>query len=67
LGPRAPARGKKGRFSGVGQTDETGIGDQLQAEPNPGFAAGPTGIGAPRRTIGRALVMRIAEPAVAAL
>ena len=65
--PRMADRGEEGRFAGVGQPDKTGVGDQLQAQPDPSLAARPAGIGAARRAIGRALVMRIAEPAVAAL
>ena len=67
LRPGMRDRGEKGRLAGVGQADETGIGDQLQAQPDPGLAARPAGIGAARRAIGRALVMRVAETAVAAL
>src|SRR6516162_6438094 len=67
LGPGVRDRGKEGRLAGIRQADETDIGDQLQAQPDPGLMAGPAGIGAPRRAIGRALVMRVAETAIAAL
>src|ERR1700730_18868285 len=59
-------RHEQGRFAGIGQPDETGVGDQLQAQPDPSLVARPAGIGAARRAIGRALEMRIAETAVAA-
>src|SRR5690242_19597799 len=47
-------RGEESRFAGVWQANETGIGDKLQAQPNPSLAPRPTGIGSARRAIGRA-------------
>src|ERR1700756_4663355 len=35
LRPSGGDDGEKGGFTGVGQTDQTGIGDQLQAQPDP--------------------------------
>src|SRR6516165_7583271 len=66
LGPGVRDRGEEGRLAGVRQADETDIGDQLQAQPDPGFLARPAGIGAARRAIGRALVMHVTETAIAA-
>src|SRR5689334_166051 len=54
------------RFPGIRQPDQTGIGDQLEAQPHPEFASGPTRTGAARRLIRRALVMRVAETAITA-
>ena len=59
-------RGEEGRFAGVGQTDEAGVGDELQPQPDRALLARLAGIGAARRLIGRRLEMRIAETAIAA-
>ena len=66
LGPGARDGGEEGRLAGIGQPHQPGIGDQLQAQPDPALLAGPAGVGAARRAVGRALVMRIAEAAIAA-
>src|SRR5271166_2747401 len=66
LGSGVRDRGEEGRLAGIGQADKPDIGDQLQAQPDPCLMAGPAGIGAPRRAVGRALVMRVAETAIAA-
>ena len=58
--------GEERRLAGIGQSDETGIGDQLQAQPDPALFAGLTGIGVARRAVGGRLEMRVAEAAVAA-
>src|SRR6185436_6352171 len=55
------------RLAGVWQTDEPRIGDQLQPQPDPTFLARPAGSRVARRLVGRALEMRVAEAAVAAL
>src|SRR6476659_5698961 len=60
-------RGKECRLAGVRQSDEAGVGDELEAEPDPALLARLSGIGVPRRTVGRRLEMRVAETAVAAL
>src|SRR5262249_16621717 len=52
--------------SGVGEAHEACVGDQLEAQPDPALLAGPAGIGAARRAVGRTLVVRVAEAAVAA-
>ena len=67
LGPRARDRGEEGRFARVRQADEPGIRDQLEAQPDPALLARPARIGAARRLIGRALVVRVAEAALAPL
>src|SRR6516162_2422287 len=67
LGPSARDGREEGRLAGVGQADETDIGNQLQAQPHPGLSPAPAGIGAARRTIGRTLVMHVAETAVTTL
>src|SRR6516164_6572609 len=67
LRPGVRDRSEERRFAGVGQANQANIGDQLQAQPNPGLTAGPAGIGAARRAIGRALVMHVAETAIASL
>src|SRR6516225_7227901 len=67
LGPGVRYRREEGRLAGIGQADETDIRDQLQAQPHPRLMAGPAGIGAARRAIRRALVMGIAETAIATL
>ena len=67
LRPGARDRGEQGRFAGIGQADQPGIGDQLQAQPDPALLAGPALVGAARRAVGRALEMRVAEAAIAAL
>ena len=51
LGPGVRDRGEQGRLAGIGQSDEPGIGDQLQTQPHPGLVAGPAGIGAARRRL----------------
>ena len=66
LGLRARDRGQEGRLPGIGQADEAGIGDELQAQPDPALLARPAGIGATRRLVGRSLVVGVAEAAVAA-
>ena len=35
---------QQGRFAGVGQPDQAGIGDQLQPQPDPAFLARPAGM-----------------------
>ena len=47
-------RGEEGRLAGVRQADEAGIGDQLQAQPDPALLARLAGIGVARRAVGRA-------------
>ena len=41
-------RCQEGRLSGVGQADQAGVGDQLQAQPDPALGAFLAGIGAAR-------------------
>src|SRR5690606_3561844 len=59
--------GKEGRLAGIGLADETGIGDELEAEPDALFDALLARIGAAGRLIGRGLEVGIAEAAIAAL
>ena len=59
-------RGEKGRFAGIRQPDNAGIGDQFKPKPQRVFFARLAGIGIPRRAVGRTFEMRIAEAAIAA-
>ena len=59
-------RGQEGRLAGIGQPDDAGIGDQLEAQPDGALLARLARIGVPRRAVGRGLEMRVAEAAVAA-
>ena len=65
LGPAD--RGEERRFAGVGQSDNAGVGDQLQPQPDGELFRREAGIDAPRRLVGRGFEMRVAEAAVAAL
>ena len=58
---------EKRRLAGVGQADEPRVGDELQPKPQRQLLALLAGVGVARRLVGRALEMRIAEAAVAAL
>jgi hypothetical protein len=66
LRPRRRHRGKERGFAGIRQPYQPRIGDQLQPQPDRALLAGPAFVGAPRRPVGRGLVVGIAEPAVAA-
>src|SRR6185437_6703887 len=66
LRPRPRGRGEKRRLAGVGQADETGVGDQLEAQPDPALLAGPAKIEASRCPVRRGLEMGVAVAAVAA-
>ena len=66
LGPRPADGGEEGRFAGVGQAHQAGIGQQLEAESDPEFLAISPCIGAARRPIGRRLEVHVAAPAVPA-
>ena len=66
-GPGARNPGEEGRFAGIRQADQPGIGNQLQAQPQRAFLAGPARFAAARRAVGRALEMDVAAPAIAAL
>ena len=59
-------RREEGRLAGIRQSDDAGIGDQLQAQPDGALFAGQSGIGVARRLVGRCLEMRVAEAAIAA-
>ena len=58
---------QEGRLAGIGQADEPGIGDQLQAQPDPALLALEARIGAARGAVGRGREIGVAEAAVAAL
>ena len=58
--------GEERRLAGVRQPDETGVGDELEAQPDPALLALLPGIGVARRAIGRGLEVRVAEAAIAA-
>ncbi len=66
LRPRVRDRRQKRRFTGIGHPDQTDIRDQLQTQPDPGLFSRPARIGAARRPVGRAFVVRVAEPTIAA-
>ena len=57
---------EKGRFAGIGQADQAGVGDELQAQSENPLLRLLAGIDAARRLVRRGLEMRIAEAAVAA-
>ncbi len=57
---------EEGGLAGIRQPDQACIGDQLEPEPDPALLAGKALVGPPRCTIGAGLVVRVAEPAVAA-
>ncbi len=59
--------GEEGRLAGVGQPDDAGVGDQLQAQPDGQLLGRLAGVDAARRLVGRGFEMRVAEAAVAAL
>ena len=59
-------RREKGRFARVGQPDNAGIGNQLEAQPDGELLAGLAGIGVAWRPVGRALEPRVAEATVSA-
>ena len=58
--------GQEGGFAGVGQADEAGVGDQLQAQPDPAFLAGPALGDLAGRAVGGGLEVGVAEAAIAA-
>ena len=62
---RAHDRQERG-LARIGQSDDAGVGDQLEPQPDGELLAGLAGIGAARRAVGRALEIRVAEAAVAA-
>src|SRR6266702_2096399 len=66
LRPCRADRGEESGFAGIGQADETGVGDQLEPQPDPALFASLAGIGMAWRAIGRRLEMRVAEAAIAA-
>ena len=59
--------GQERRLAGVGQSDDAGIGDQLEPQPDGQLLARLAGIGMARRLVGRRLEVGVAEPAIAAL
>ena len=60
-------RGEERGLAGIGQADQAGIGDQLQAQADGALLAGLAGIGAARRLVGRGFEISVAEAAIAAL
>ena len=59
-------RGQEGRLSGIGKSDDAGIGDELEPKPDMHLLALLAGIGVARRLVGRRLEAGIAESAIAA-
>ena len=57
---------EEGRFAGIGQADQAGVGDQLQPQDDRALLAGLARIGAARRAVGRGFEVLVAKPAVAA-
>ena len=57
--------GEKGRLPGIRQSNQSGVGDQLQAQPDPALLARPAFGRLARRPVGRGLVMRVTEAAIA--
>ncbi len=66
LRARRADRGQKRRFAGVGEANEPGVGDQLQAQPDGALLPLLAGIDAARSLVGRGLEMGVAEAAIAA-
>ena len=66
FGVRAGDHGEKGGFAGVGLADETDIGDEFEAQPDPAFLAGPAFVSPAGGAVGGGFVARVAEAAVAA-
>jgi hypothetical protein len=61
------AHGREQRgFSGIGQSHDAGVGNQLEPKPYGALLAWLAQVGAARRPVGRGLEMRIAEATVAA-
>ena len=58
---------EEGRLAGVGQPDETDVGEQFEAQPQPHLLAGDAGLVLARSTVGRGLVAGVAAPAQAAM
>src|SRR5262245_36418933 len=59
-------RREEGRLARVGQPNNAGVRNQLEAQPDRELLAGLAGIGMARRTVGRTLEMGVAEAALAA-
>ena len=59
--------GEEGRLAGIGQADESGVGNELQPQPDALLDAVLAGIGMAWRLVGRGLEMGVAEAAIAAL
>ena len=57
---------QEGRLAGIGQPDDTGVGDQLEPQPDMHLLALLAWVGMARRLVGRRLEMCIAEAAIAA-
>ncbi len=66
LRPRVRSRGEKGRLAGIGQADETRVGDQLQPQPEGALDTLLSGVGVAWRLIGGRLEPQVAPAAVAA-
>ena len=67
LGTGGGRRGQERRFPRVGQPDQPGVGDQLQAQPDPPILPRPSLCRLARGAVGGGLKVRIPEPAIAAL
>ena len=63
---RGSDRCQESRLAGIGQTDQPGIGYQLQPQPDRQFLTWQAGIGTPRRLVCRRLEMLVAKTAIAA-
>ena len=63
LGPGARHPRQKGGLAGIGEADQAGIGDQLEAQPDPKLLPGLAGVGPTWRAIGRGLEGRVPQAA----
>ena len=66
LGAGIRHRRQEGRLAGIRQAQQTGIGDQLQPQPQGALDPGLAGIGSARRLVGRGLEVQVAPAAIAA-
>jgi hypothetical protein len=67
LGMGSGHGGQEGRLAGIGQADQTGVGDQLEPEPDPVLLARPARVEPARCPVGGGLVVAVSEAAVATL
>ena len=66
LGTCVADRVEERRLAGVWQADEADVGEQFEAQPDPGLLTGLASLVLARRAVGRGLVTGVAAPAHAA-